>query len=530
MGRQQTRRQFLRTAANAGAVFGLGEWAGLLPLSPANADEAKVTPDLVRFGPDIEPIVKLIEETPREKCVAMMVEQLRKGVPYRIFLAALYLANVRTNQVGHPLAALHSAHELSLDLPAQERLLPWFWALDSFKAAQQRGDFASNRKPLTGLRPLTGKLPSADQAEKEFHAAMQAFDGERAERAIVAVTRGQGAARVAELLWHYGARDWTFIGHFAIWAANCWRPLQTVGWQHAEPILRVVVASIVGQDKTLRGQPYAANGERVRKARDGLPAGWAEAGAGAGLTKDLLVLIRERKVDEACQLAATQLTQGKARAGAVWDAVHLAAGEMIMCAQKNSAPLHANTAANALHYAFQASGDAGNRLLVLLQAVGWMGLYRSSLARNGWLKEPKQITEIVGGKIPERPDEAVEEILAHLSFGPGGKPTADPVQGLKGPKFNSQPWRHEGASRVFSFAKQFADQQPLVREAFRLLPLKADRDAHRIKFPVAAWENCGWVSPEWQPHMVAAASYSFIGADALDTDVAKQAREAVRTL
>ena len=36
-----------------------------------------------------------------------------------------------------------------------------------------------------------------------------------------------------------------------------------------------MVASIVGKDKTLRGQPYAANCERVRKALDQLPSGWA---------------------------------------------------------------------------------------------------------------------------------------------------------------------------------------------------------------------------------------------------------------
>ena len=88
-----TRRQFLRTTA-AGVSLGLGEWAAvLLPISPASAEEAKVTPDLVRFGSDIEPFVRMIEDTPREKCPAMMIEQLRKGLPYRQFLAALYLAN-----------------------------------------------------------------------------------------------------------------------------------------------------------------------------------------------------------------------------------------------------------------------------------------------------------------------------------------------------------------------------------------------------------------------------------------------------
>src|SRR5690349_13803731 len=89
-----TRRFFL--TATGGAALGAGEWAGLLPLSPAGADEATVTPDLVRFGPELEPVVRLIEETPRAGCPAMMIGQLRKGLPYRNFLAALFLANLRT--------------------------------------------------------------------------------------------------------------------------------------------------------------------------------------------------------------------------------------------------------------------------------------------------------------------------------------------------------------------------------------------------------------------------------------------------
>jgi hypothetical protein len=103
-----------RVMALGCAAMGIGNWAALLPLSPANAQQATVTEDLVRFGPDIEPIVKLIEETPREKCVAMLVEQFRKGSPYRIVLAALYLANIRISQVGHPLATIHSAHDAAV--------------------------------------------------------------------------------------------------------------------------------------------------------------------------------------------------------------------------------------------------------------------------------------------------------------------------------------------------------------------------------------------------------------------------------
>jgi hypothetical protein len=358
---------------------------------------------------------------------------------------------------------------------------------------------------------------------------MDAFDADRAERAIAVLIRTQGAARVLEPLGHYAARDWTFIGHFAIWAANCCRVLQTVGWQYAEPALRVVTTNLVGEDKTLQHQPYHVNRERVQRAIDKLPANWKEAEGNDRLTSDLLVLIREQKTDEACELAVEQLAAGKAKAGTIWDAVHLSAGEMFMCAQKNSEPLHANTAANALHYAFQASGQGETRLLIVLQAIGWMCLYRAALVRKNWLREPTHIDELTATKIPDRPDEAIEEILAHLSFGPGN-PTADPVKGVKGLEFNNQPWRHEAASKVFAFHKKHADAKSLLRAAYRLLPLKADWDPHRVKFPIAAAENIGWVSSQWRPHMLAAASFSFFGSDALDTDLAKSVRDVVKRL
>src|SRR4051794_38032336 len=89
----------------------------------------------------------------------------------------------------------------------------------------------------------------------------------------------------------------------AISPANCCRVLQTIGWQFAEPALRVVTTNLVGEDKTLQRQPYHANRERAQRATGKLPANWAEAEADAGLTRDLLVLIREQKADEACDLA-----------------------------------------------------------------------------------------------------------------------------------------------------------------------------------------------------------------------------------
>ena len=519
MAASPTRRYFLQTALATSAAAGAGEWASLLPLSSATADEAKVTPDLVRFGPDIEPVVKLIEETPQDKCVSAMVEQLRKGLPYRHFLAALYLAAIRAARwhgdgihgYDHSAYVVHSAYQLSLDLPASEQLLPAFYALSGFKGGQKA---YPNKK---GTPALTGKLPAAEKAVEELHAAMREWQPDRAERAIVAMVRSLGMRAVLEPLWHYAGRDWGFIGHMAILVANSCRLLETIGWQHAEHVLRYVAEGLSGwgkrhaQDPEV--QPYWSNLQRVERAARRLPGDWAEANGNEGLTKDLVVLIRGGKPGEACDLAVRCLIEGKGQAGAIWDAVHIAAGELVLSSKThaqhrpvNSSALHANTAANALHYAFRASAGPDTRLLLTLQALAWMDLYRQGILKGKHLAEPVDIVRLTGAKLPDKPEAAIDEILATR--------TAKP----------------RDASRLaFAFA-QHHRIEVLLSAARSLLPSKSSGDPHDIKFPVAIFEDLGLVSPQWRPHLSAVAAYSFWGSERPDLPVIQQVREAVRKL
>jgi hypothetical protein len=60
--------------------------AGLL-LSRA---DAQVTPDVLKYTREIEPLVALIERTPREQCPEVLVQEFRHGVSYRQALAALF--------------------------------------------------------------------------------------------------------------------------------------------------------------------------------------------------------------------------------------------------------------------------------------------------------------------------------------------------------------------------------------------------------------------------------------------------------
>jgi hypothetical protein len=346
---------------------------------------------------------------------------------------------------------------------------------------------------------------------------MKEWDPDRADRAIVALVRSRGQAEVLEPLWHYAGRDWGFIGHMAILVANSCRLLETIGWQHAEHVLRYVVEGLTGWGKEHADhsdvRPYWANLKRVEQAARRLPGDWAESRGNEGLTKDLLALLRDGKGDEACDLAVKHLTAGKARAGAVWDAVHLAAGELVLSSKThakhrpiNSSALHSNTAANALHYAFRASGKEDTRLLLTLQAVAWMDLYRRGIVKGKHLVDPRDITALTGAKLPDKPEAAIDEILATR--------TAKP---------------HEAGRLAFAFAQRHRPE-PLLRAARRLLPAKSSGDPHDIKFSVAIFEDLDLISPTWQPHLLAAATFSFWGSERPDSDLMKQVREAVRKL
>ena len=61
------RRSFLKTAAGSGALVALGDLGFLGGLPSVSAAEAKLPPDMVRFDPEIEPLVRLLEDTPRDR-------------------------------------------------------------------------------------------------------------------------------------------------------------------------------------------------------------------------------------------------------------------------------------------------------------------------------------------------------------------------------------------------------------------------------------------------------------------------------
>src|SRR5262245_29527274 len=118
-----SRRRFLRQAATMGAAAGLADLGFLGKLKPVSAAEASPDPNRVQMHPDIEPVVRLLEETPRDKLLEAVADRIHHGLSYRDVVAALLLAGVRNIQprpVGfkfHAVLVVNSAHIASVGSP-----------------------------------------------------------------------------------------------------------------------------------------------------------------------------------------------------------------------------------------------------------------------------------------------------------------------------------------------------------------------------------------------------------------------------
>jgi hypothetical protein len=510
-----TRRRFLQTVAGA-ASLGL---PNLPLLGELAAFGAEPPPATMRFGPDLEPVVRLIEETPRDKCVAVFIDQLRRGLPYRRFLAAVFFAGVRRHRSHHDVYKIHSVHQVSMDARPEERLLPLFWALHGYKKHQE--DFP---RPL--LTELKGALPAPEKAGAELADAMERSDANRAERALVALTRNQGARQTLEQLWVYGLRNLGAGGHAAILVANCFRALETLGWPEAEQALRFVVQDLYLLSAEKPDLYWPANTARADRHLDRLPPTWAAGKADPAATRELFALLREGKAELACDLAVKQLLRGVG-GQALWDAVHLATAELMVRHKSGwglaSRPLHANTSTNALHYAFRTCTTSRTRLLALLQAVAWAaGRTRGDLAD---LRDVK-IAELPAASVPARAEEAVAEVFALV-------PSRTYRWDAEGKKavlgYGKRDDADEACRKVFVLARERPEVVPLFTQAAHSwLCRKANDDAHEYKFLAAILEDEACVSPVWRPHLLAASIHYFHGQQTPDNPVMQHVREALQ--
>jgi len=497
------RRCFMQRAGLGAASLAMSELPSLHHLSPLQAEDLTLPKDAVQFRPEIEPLVRWVEETPRERLIEEVAERIKKGTSYRDILSALLLAGVRNIQprpVGfkfHAVLVVHSAHQASMQAPSHERWLPIFWALDYFKDSQARDRREGN---WTLREPREASLPSPEAAPKAFCQALDAWDEEAVDQATAGLARSAGAATILDLFARYGCRDYRDIGHKAIYVANSWRVLQSIGWQHAEPVLRSLAYAMLahGGDNPAEGNQSADRAGRSNEQYVGaFPAGWQQGRVDHGATLSFAEVLREGSDLEASAQAMHLMREGM-DPSCLWDAILNFSGELLR-KHPGIVSLHAITTSNALHFAYKACGSETTRQKVLLQACSFMPLFRGDIVSSS----EHRFDQLERSPLPVDADQALSEVFA----------TVDKDKAL-------------AASKVFAYLEAGHDPLAFMDAARRYLFLKGS-NSHDYKFTSAVLEDFFHISPRWRHHYLASSVFHLKGSEAKTNPLVERIRSAM---
>jgi hypothetical protein len=499
------RRDFL-----AASALSAGSLAFLNGLPAVSAADAKPDPKLVRLESGIEPLVKLLEETPREKLLEEVGARVKKGLAYRDVLAALLLAGVRNIQprpsVGfkfHAVLVVNSAHQAAMAGPDNERWLPLFWALDNFKNSQAQNQKESGwrMKPVDEMN-----VPAASKARAAFTSAMENWDVEAADSATAAIARYCEPGELFDLYARFGARDFRDIGHKIIYVANAFRTLEVIGWHHAEPVLRSLTYAILKYDGKNPAEgdldPDRPGRKNLERVRDEMVVRRAPVSKAPEFTAELFKALRSVSADEAAGQVSKQVVSGLS-ARPVWDGLFLGAGELLM-RQPGIVALHSLTTLNALHYAYRTTGDDATRQFMLLQAAAFVPLFRDAMKSRGKVDDVK--IDVLGVEIPNDPIPVkFDEIYPALT---------------------------KDRMRAARLAADYLRMNPetgakaLMDEARRLIFLKG-RDSHDYKFSSAVLEDVELLSPAVRDRFLAASLFWMKGAGAPDSPLVARTHAAL---
>ena len=327
----------------------------------------------------------------RSKLLEAVAGRIRGGTSYQQLLAAPLLAGVRGIQprpVGfkfHAVLVVNSAHLASLAAADHDRWLPLFWAIDNFKASQ-----ATNK-----AEEGDWMMPPVNEAKLPVRGGREASASPRrwttgTRRPPTAPPRRWPArcrrSEAIELFWRYGARDFRDIGHKAIYVANSWRTLQTIGWRHAEPVLRSLAFALLEHEGD---NPAKRDADPDRPWRENLKRAAAVPRRLADRQADRPT--RRPSCSTPCAPAAPPtrpakvtdvLKKGVASVIAVGRPVPAAPARLLM-RQPGIVGLHCVTTANALHFAYGHTGNDETRRMMLLQAAAFLPMFRKAMAGRG---------------------------------------------------------------------------------------------------------------------------------------------------
>jgi hypothetical protein len=485
---------------------------GTLATTLASGRVAQAIETTAGVGPSAgirhDDLVALLLDSDREQLPEHLVKHIRAGIGYQELLGAIAEAAARVVSpypvVGfkyHAFMMMHAVHRTVTQGRDEDRWPSLLWAADVLKASQ------ATEARQTGWRmdPVdVDRVPAPAQAEEVFVSAMESWDPEAADGAVVGLYRAVPKERLFDLLFRYAARDFRGIGHKAITATNCHRLLHTLGWSDAEPLLRSLTYALQNH----ADEPNPANNDlaadrpwRENLALAGsLPSDWQTGAPGPETIPDLLATFREGSATDTARATAAALRQG-VDPQTLWTTIILAAGELLL-RQPGIIAIHANTTAEAFHQGYRRSGDDQTRRMLMLQAAAFMPLFRDRLGSG---LRPLTIDGLAPEDSAAEPDRQLGEIFAAIGTD-----------------------RDAAARKALAYFDG-TREQAAFRDLARHYTVDRNLGYHDYKLIEAMFENARHLEAPWQARYLAVSLYDLNGPGTPQNALVARARELLRS-
>ncbi len=328
MNTTRTRREFLTAVGQGMMVASVGaSLASDMGIGRAFADEGS---DALSFGP-LDPLVALMQETPIEKLLSTVVDQLQRGTELQTLLAAGALANARTfggeDYIGfHTMMALAPSFHMSRELPEARRALPVMKVLyRNTNRIHEHGGRGS--EVLHKVAPLP--VAPGENGGEALRAAVHARDVERGERTLAGLAQVSPLEAFNDVL--YPVQETSDV-HRIVMPYRAWDLLGLVGQEHAETLLRQSVRYCIKAESNSHRANYDLPRTLLPKLMDQYHL--ADRQPGDRAADDAWVLKMSETIftstpEQAAEAAAAALAEGFAP-DAVGEAISLAANQLVL--------------------------------------------------------------------------------------------------------------------------------------------------------------------------------------------------------
>ncbi len=393
---QRSRREFLANVGQGMLIASVGATLATdLGLAPAFAKDVAET---LTFG-DREPLVALMQQTPADKLLPLVVAKLKEGTDLKTLVGAAALANARTfggqDYDGyHAFMSLLPSLQMSRELPKDRQALPVLKVLyRNTSRMQATGGQSHEVLHHIPAAALPKDRPGAEVLREET----RKHDIPAAERTFAALVHQSADEAFNDLL--YSVQDEMNV-HRVVLVWRSWATLDLVGKEQAHTLLRQSVRFCCQEGN--RGQPeiytllpklfdqYKLQGKEIgkRKAEDAWIEKMAETiyGGGRSRAADAVAAalaegMSPEDIGEAMSLAANRLVlcdRGRTRPDA---------GKPIGSVHGDSVGVHASDSANAWRNIARVS-NARNTVASLI-----CGAYHTAGQNGGQTKEPYHLAE-----------------------------------------------------------------------------------------------------------------------------------------